>query len=119
MDATRSFKELTEQIENSKLNYVITKTPFSANISIRRSFIRYHFDSSVKETNEVKEETLTHPQKNEIDELKSRILGVLSENEKLQEFLKEQTAKVTNLEENLRDSREELVSVRKEMTSSA
>ena len=50
MDASKSFQELMNQIENSKLNYVIHKTPFSANISVKRSFIKYHDESSEKET---------------------------------------------------------------------
>ena len=96
MDATRSFREFIEQIENSKLNYVITKTLFSARSSNRRPCIRYHGNSSAKGKNEVKEETLIHPQKNKIDELESRVLEVLYENKKLKEFIKEQTVKVTN-----------------------
>ena len=47
MDASTIFKQLINMIENSKLNYVINKTPFSANISIKRSFIKY-FDASLQ-----------------------------------------------------------------------
>ena len=42
MEASQRFKNLLHQIENSKLNYVITKTPFSANISVKRSLIKFH-----------------------------------------------------------------------------
>ena len=111
MDATKSFKELLEQIEDSKLNYVISKTPFSANISVKRSFIRYHGDGSSEREMRVKEETQTYLQKNENEELKL-------ENEKLQVLLKQQTAKVNTLEGKLKESRGELATVKKELNSS-
>jgi hypothetical protein len=48
-----------DQIEDSRLKYVIFKTPFSANISVKRSFIKYHDESSQKEA-EVEKEKLFH-----------------------------------------------------------
>ena len=90
MDATKKFKELLDQIESSKLNYVITKTPFSATISVKRSFVKYRGDSSEKEIN-VKEEDQTEK---ENEKLKHRLLNEQSENEKLREQLEQQTAKV-------------------------
>ena len=89
MDATKKFKELLDQIESSKLNYVITKTQFSATISVKRSFVKYCEDSSEKEIN-VKEED---QKEKENEKLKNRLLSEHSENEKLQEQLEQQTAK--------------------------
>ena len=42
MDAAQRFNELLNQIENSKLNYVISKTPFSANISVKDLTKKFH-----------------------------------------------------------------------------
>ena len=42
MEASTVFKELLSKMENSQLNYVISKTPFSANIIIKSSFIKYY-----------------------------------------------------------------------------
>ena len=117
MAASKNFKELLDQIENSKLNYVITKTPFSATISVKRSFIRYHEDSSEKQIN-VKKEDQTHQSKHEDDELMSRLLIEQSEKEKLQKQVDQQTAKVKTLEEKLRESREELKNLKKENNAS-
>ena len=39
-DASKCFKELIKQIKNFKLNFAITKTPFSAKISIKRLLVR-------------------------------------------------------------------------------
>ena len=40
MDATAIFNNLLKSIEDSNLNYVMNKTPFSAAISIKSSFIK-------------------------------------------------------------------------------
>ena len=88
---------------------MITKTPFSATLSIKRSFVRYHEDTPEKEINDQ-----THQSKKQDDELKSRLLIEQSEKEKLQEHLDQQTANVKTLEDKLRESREELKNAKKE-----
>ena len=35
------FNEVLSEIEASQLNYVITKTPLSASVAIKSSFIKY------------------------------------------------------------------------------
>jgi hypothetical protein len=61
MDAALQFKELLNQIENSNLNYVISRTPFSANISVKRSLIKFHNKkNSEEEELDVKEEIQTN-----------------------------------------------------------
>ena len=87
MDASQRFRELLNQVENSNLNYVISKTPFSANISVKRSLSKFHHDKSPKKEDlvaDVKEETQTK----EKHELKSKVVNVLEQNEMLQELLK-------------------------------
>ena len=52
MDASRIFNGLINKIETSRLNYVINyKTPFSATISIKSSFVKYFSEQSPMETN--------------------------------------------------------------------
>ena len=95
MDAALQFRELLNQIENSKLNYVITRTPFSANISIKRSLIKFHDKkSSEKEELGVKEEIQT----DENVELKNKLVNVSEQNIMFQELLRQQTEKVKALE---------------------
>ena len=55
---------------------MIYKTPFYANIPVKRSFIRYYGDESSEREIKVKEETQTYLYENENEELKL-------ENEKL------------------------------------
>jgi chromosome segregation ATPase len=106
MDAGLQFRELLNQIENSKLNYVMTKTPFSANISIKRSLIKFHDKkSSEKEELDVKEENA---------ELKNKLVNVSEQNIMFQELLKQQSEKVKALESEMVNLRKELLNEKKE-----
>ena len=50
MDATEVFKAILQSIESSSLNYSLSKTPFSANISLKFSFIK-RYQKSTPNTN--------------------------------------------------------------------
>ena len=65
-----------------------------------------------------KKKTKLLHQKNEILQLKSQLLAELAKNEKLPELLKQKTAKVNTLACELKESREELVTVKKEKNAS-
>ena len=59
---------------------MISKTPFSANISVKISLIKFHHDESPKKEDlvaDAKEETQTK----ENHELKSKVVNVLVQNE--------------------------------------
>ena len=43
MEAAKVFKQLIRKIESSQLNYKISKTPLSATISVKSSFVK-HWD---------------------------------------------------------------------------
>ena len=60
MDATSIFSDLLKKIEDSNLNYVMNKTPFSASISIKCSFIKRFgsVESDVKKSEVLKEEDI-------------------------------------------------------------
>ena len=90
MEASQRFKNLLHQIENSKLNYVITKTPFSANISVKRSLIKFHDEDISENRKDVKQEIFANG--NAKQDL--RLEEVLKQNERLQELFKEQNSKV-------------------------
>jgi hypothetical protein len=96
MDASQRFRELLNEVENSNLNYVISKTPFSANISVKRSLIKFHHVKSPKKEDlvaDVKEETQT--EENHL--LKSKVVNVLEQNEMLQDLLRQKSDKVDAL----------------------
>ena len=103
MDASTIFNQLINKIENSKLNYVINKTQFSANISIKRSFIKY-FDASLQtaaaekqDTNDLRNlklaEKIATPQQEEKDNLEETL-------EKEQMKVKSLSVKLDSLERN-------------------
>ena len=50
MEASQVFSKLINDVQNSKLNYVIVnKIPFSATLSIKSSFVKYYSDPSASE----------------------------------------------------------------------
>ena len=55
MDANQMFSNLLSDIEKSGLNYFVSKTPFSANISLKNSFAK-HFNQEIHQTNSKKKE---------------------------------------------------------------
>ena len=55
MDAKQIFSNLLSDIETSGLNYFISKTPFSAKISLKNSFAK-HFNQEIHQTHSKKRE---------------------------------------------------------------
>ena len=45
----KTFNDVIKCVENSNLNYYINKTPFSANIAIKSSFIKRFEETSLSE----------------------------------------------------------------------
>ena len=97
MDAAQRFNEPLNQIENTKLNYVISRTPFSANISFKRSLISHDKEVSGKKEIVLKEELQTD--ENVVH--KTKITNVLEQNAALKELLKQESNKVETLESGL------------------
>ena len=85
MDVSRMFQEVLEKIEHSNLNYTMLKTPFSANISIKRSLIKFHDESLPKKTyyQEKVKETPSF-------ELNENMRNAVDQNENLKNLLKQE-----------------------------
>ena len=106
MDAYRQFKQLLNQIEDSKLNYVISKTPFSANISVKASFVQFHIVvDSEKEVN-VKEEVKT----DKSVEANSKLVNISKQND----LLKQEQSRVKVMKCEVENLRGKLAEVKKE-----
>ena len=105
MDANTIFNNIMLQIESSNLNYSITKTPFSASISIKASFVKRFQNCEERQvqgmTQMIKKE-LQSEKKNE--ELKL----VLSQKTNIEASLKSEQLKVEVLESQLNDLKEEI-----------
>ena len=98
MAANRIFESLISRVETSNLNYILTRTPFSATISLKRSFAKFHDLTGVEETrNENKESKESTESKTEINELYHKI-EVLEEKLKASEGQKDSLEKVYNRE---------------------
>ena len=107
MEASKVFCDIITKIENSRLNYRILKTPFSASISIKSSFVKYF----------VEPEDLVIPVKREEDrkpKLSSDLQIAEEDKLKLLEIIRQEKSKVKTFEEQIGDLREELVKIKKE-----
>ena len=115
MDATKIYNDLISEIEKSSLNYVMTKTPFSAQISIKRSLIKY-FDSPahIHEEKEVNEETTENVEMVEVTKLKENLAAAEKEKERVEFRLEEEKKKVKTQKETLAQFRDELLQLKSE-----
>ena len=119
MEASRVFNELIYKIENSQLNFKISKTPFSANLSIKSSFVKYQF---VKEDTKHLELGTYYSEKDEkpnLDEVKvsNALKKLQEEKDNLEDILKQERSRVKTLEAELGESREEILKTKKEKNS--
>ena len=125
MEANQVFNKLLYEIEHSKLNYMITRrTPFSASISLKSSFIKFFDYESTTEPQETALERVktleleTSEQKARIDELYSIIeqqkVVNIEEREKLNNQHEVKKEKDKNADIEIAKLREELLKVKKE-----
>ena len=102
MEASRTFNELINKIENSQLNFKISKTPFSAHISLKSSFIRYYDQKPA-------------PVSQHCENVNNQLLKVANEeNINLENSLKQERVKVKSLETQLGELRDEMLKIKKE-----
>ena len=142
MEATQVFQNILQIIENSRLNYSLSKTPFSATISLKCSFIK-RFHEQPQPRYIAPEETNIFPMKNpprtslekdvqvvehlvnenrdlkaEVDRLKDVIdrdhKKVLEETVNLQIIYEHEKNQRTELERNLSTFREDLLKIKRD-----
>ena len=106
MEASTVFKELLSKMENSQLNYVISKTPFSANIIIKSSFIKY-YDVRSSTDPVVKDES---------EKIKGYgdLVILKKQNRELEDLLGSEKDKVKSLEDQIGDFREKLLEIKRD-----
>lgn len=123
MDANSVFKTILQQIEASQLNYSLSKTPFSASISLKSSFIKRFQGDNIKHEVLVDSKTGTteveklrqenYEMKESMKELKERLA---SQDKAINEHFKEAKVKFKLAEEESAAHREELIQIKKEKT---
>ena len=111
MEASQIFKEILNKVESSQLNYVISKTPFSANIVIKSSFIKYYDAPSSKDPiMKCESEMMSFENnKNNCD-----LVKLNKQNMKLEDLLQIEKNKLKSLEEQIGEFREKLLDIKKE-----
>ena len=115
MDATKIYNDLISEIEKSNLNYVMTKTPFSAQISIKRSLIRY-FDSPAltHEEKDANQNTIENADTGEITKLTEKLVAAEKVKERLEFRLEQEKNKVKSQEETFGKFRDEILQLKSE-----
>ena len=98
MATNQIFEKLISRVETSRLNYILTRTTFSATISLKRSFAKFHDNIGVEETrNENQESKESMESRTENNDLYHKI-EVLEEKLKASEAQKDILEKVYNCE---------------------
>jgi hypothetical protein len=119
MDVSKVFTEVLNMIEESSLNYVIHhKTPFSAQISLKRSFVKF-FDAPDPVTKQV--EMVVKKESNETCE-QTNVTKVLEaakhQIDHLETALKQERTNVKSIQVELSEHREEALKLKQERKES-
>ena len=124
MTASKIFENLLKTIEESNLNYSIHKTPFSATVSLKCSFIkRFSDDSSTKSLECLKKSDVTEKLdfeklKQEKEALKKELSELIEshgiETRRIKDLYKSEKEKVKKAEKQIADLREEVLNVKKD-----
>ena len=114
MDANTIFKTVLHQIESSHLNYAITKTPFSASISLRSSFVK-RFDKCEQNQDHdmnhgltVKSAKVKSEPADDKPKINEELKIVRRQKDDLEALLKSEKVKVETLERELSKVKEEI-----------
>ena len=117
MDVTQLFNEVIRKIEESTLNYIIHhKTPFSAQISLKRSFVKY-FDAPTPVFEDLTSENIKDEHIGDASELDKVTKDLDAANAKLdnmKNILEKERANIRSLQVELGIYREEALKVKRE-----
>ena len=122
--AAEIFNDVISYVENSKLNYFINKTPFSATISLKSSLIKRHktapepeiklkdsdYEENVKQENEMLKKKL---------EVDKEMNAVIAERKRLESAREKDQEKIKELENQIADIRSELLTVKRDKNKSS
>ena len=114
MDAAKVSEELIRKIESSKLNYKISRTPYSAKIWVKSSFVNplNQEDAPPVKVHVLREqENLTNP---DVIKLSEQAELLMNEKVKLEDLLKQEQLKEKSLEVELKESQEESLRIERE-----
>ena len=130
MAASKAFNDVLMYVECSGLNYLIKKSPFSANISIKSSLIKRYNDEATSDnyvvSNEVQKNDDVKKESFEEDDLRKENVSfrekydaAVKDNDRLESVLVQEKEKVKDLETQIADQRSQLLSVKSERKKSS
>ena len=117
------FKKLLRNVEDSQLNYAISRTPFSATISLKSSFLNRFPHTSQKsfheniDTNNEKIKTVKAEKsdfKDEVDQLEKDREGLMLDHQNMKKLYDKEKSKNEALELEIKSFREEALKIKKE-----
>ena len=128
MDASQPFMKLIRNIEDSQLNYSMTKTPFSATISLKCSFQKRFKTASQENSEKVEEhqyDEIARQMESEKLQLQGEIIKLQSmfdneqkklveEGVKIQKLYDVEKNKSKDLEMKITEFREDILNIKKE-----
>jgi chromosome segregation ATPase len=96
--AVTRFEDVINYISNSKLNFSIYKTPFSAQISLKKSFAKYFGEiedlaAAANNMDAIKKETV----KPKLEPMECGEVSVIKEMEKLKSFIEDNLKEISEL----------------------
>ena len=104
MAAEVTFRDVLNYVANSRLNFSIYQTPFSAQLSLKKSFAK-HFNEDKAEFKRKESEVETVTWAEEADELRTRLEQTVKDNRKLKELISEKDRVIENLEDTLKNEK--------------
>ena len=126
MNATRTFNYLLNQVENSGLNYAVSKTPFSASISLKSSFVKNYKLSADEQVEicpnvNIKDEKSDVRHKTDNFDLKEEIRNLQEEVSKQKDVIEEKSKHIKVIRKDADDQiaqfRDELLKVKSDRSS--
>ena len=115
MAGEKAFKDVLDYVTNSNLNFLILQTPFSAQLSLKKSFVKRFNESSGENLNEVKDELVHDADETKLKELEKRLTIVNLANMKLKETIEEKSNLISDLEHKYKDLDTDLKAEKKKM----
>ena len=113
MDVTQVFNELITKVEKSNLNYIIhNKTPFSAQISIKRSFVNF-FDAPAPVVKNLPS-CVVKEEKSELIKVTKALEIAKAKIDNLEDSVEKEMEKVKSLQSEISNYREEVLEIKRE-----
>ena len=115
MAGEKAFKDVLDYVTKSNLNFSILQTPFSAQLSLKKSFVKRFTESSEGKLDEVKDDLVNDGDETRLKELENRLKTVNMENMKLKEIVDENNDLISDLEHKFKLLETDLKAEKKKM----